>query len=191
MKILLDKFNRKVIIYYRKGNNPNTDTEATSCGLTKFFSPHYLSEQEPENLYGFPENRRQYAPITWKRKQFFFSDGFGTYRHVNYLYFWNGRQVILSYSKLNGCGSISFGMNKEEQEKAAKEREEERRQLEIDSANRLKRHPERLEKRIKSLKEQEESFLFDLSFDDNTVEDIEFYTNKLNEVRRLLNLYQS
>lgn len=126
-----------------------------------------------------------------EKKTVSFSDGFGTYRHDNYFYSWNGRQVILSYSKLNGCGQISFGMNKEEQEKASKDREEERRKLEIDSVNRLKRHPERLEKRIKSLKEQEESFLFDLSFDDNTQEDIDFYTNKLNEVRRLLNLYQS
>lgn len=126
-----------------------------------------------------------------EKKTVSFSDGFGTYRHDNYFYSWKGRQVILSYSKMNGCGSISFGMNKEEQENAAQERELERRQLELDSVERLKRHPERLEKRVKALKEQEESFLFDLSFEDNTQEDIKFYTKKLNEVRRLLNLYQS
>lgn len=138
-------------------------------------------------------SRKQTAVCTdhMEKKTFSFSDGFGTYRHDNYFYSWNGRQVILSYSKLNGCGSISFGMSKEEQEQAAKEREAERRQLELDSVKRLKRHPERLENRIKALKDQEESFLFDLSFDDNTQEDIDFYTKKLNEVRRLLILYQA
>lgn len=50
-------------------------------------------------------------------------------RHLNYTCIWQDRDVILSYSKLNGCGTISFGFNtaeKLENEKAAEKAEWER-----------------------------------------------------------------
>lgn len=50
-------------------------------------------------------------------------------RHLNYTCTWQDRDVILSYSKLNGCGTIYFGLNpaeKLESEKAAEKAEWER-----------------------------------------------------------------
>lgn len=50
-------------------------------------------------------------------------------RHLNYTCTWQDRDVILSYSKLNGCGAISFGFNtaeKLENEKAAEKTKWER-----------------------------------------------------------------
>ncbi len=39
---------------------------------------------------------------------------FGQYRHTNYTYNWDGREVFLSYSKKNGCGTITFYPNDSE-----------------------------------------------------------------------------
>ena len=44
--------------------------------------------------------------------------------HNYYTATWNGRAVTLDYSKKNGCGIISFGASKEEQEAMRKENEE-------------------------------------------------------------------
>lgn len=120
-----------------------------------------------------------------------YSDGVYTYRHLNFHCIWNGRKVTLSYSKKNSCGSIIFGLNEEEQKKHEQERKNEKIRIENERIERTKRNPERLEKQIKALKEQEKNLLSNLSFDDNTEEDVNFYTEKLNECRRLLLLYES
>lgn len=117
------------------------------------------------------------------------SDGVYTYRHYNFVCEWRGRSVVLSYSKKNGCGSISFGMSEEERKQAEKEREEEKKQLELKTIERAKKRPERLKKIIESLQKKQDDLLFELSFDDNTNDDIEFFTKELNECRRLLALY--
>lgn len=126
-----------------------------------------------------------------KKETAVFSDGIYTYKHLNYSCVWNGRKVNLSYSKKNGCGSIIFGLNDEEQKRQEDERKEEKKRLELDSIERAKRHPERLEKRIATLRAQEKIFLEELSDDENDAKDIEFFTEKLNECRRLLALYKS
>lgn len=119
------------------------------------------------------------------------SDGVYTYRHYNFVCEWSGRSVVLSYSKKNGCGSISFGMSEEERKQAEKEREEEKKQLELKTIERTKKRPERLKNIIESLQKKQDDLLFELSFDDNTNDDIEFFTKELNECRRLLALYMA
>lgn len=51
-----------------------------------------------------------------------------SYRHDYYTMMWNGRKVFLNYSKLNGCGQITFGFTPNEAEEATRRRAEEKRQ---------------------------------------------------------------
>ena len=52
-------------------------------------------------------------------------------RHNYYTLEWNGRHVSLNYSKLNGCGQITFGFTAAEAEEASRRRtEDERREAE-------------------------------------------------------------
>lgn len=77
----------------------------------------------------------------------------GYNNHDNYVYNWDGREVILSYSKKNGCGTIWFGLNAEEQEQARIENEAEKHQKIIEAAQRrLKRSPERYYATIEKMK---------------------------------------
>ncbi len=46
-------------------------------------------------------------------------------RHNYYTMEWNGRHVHLNYSKLNGCGQITFGFNAAEAEEASRRHAEE------------------------------------------------------------------
>ena len=76
-------------------------------------------------------------------------DGYGVRcTHNNYVCDWDGRRVVLSYSKKNGCGYISFGMSKAEQEAHIAEIEAERQKAEAEQIERVKKNPERLAKRI-------------------------------------------
>lgn len=83
----------------------------------------------------------------------FDADGYGTMcSHDNYTIDWNGRNVFLSYSKKNGCGNISFGMNAEEKAAHKRESEMERARIKAERIERTKRNPERLEKRLAGLR---------------------------------------
>ena len=76
-------------------------------------------------------------------------DGYGARcTHNNYVCDWNGRHVCLSYSKKNGCGYISFGMNKAEEEAHRARIEEEKQKAEAERIELIKSDPERLAKRI-------------------------------------------
>lgn len=119
-----------------------------------------------------------------------FSDGVYTYKHNNYKFFWNGREVFLSYSKKNSCGSICFGLTKEEQEKQKENAKKERERIEIETAERTKRHPNHLKIVLDKLEKEKEDCLFWLSQNDSTKEDIIFYSEKLKEVERKLSLYK-
>lgn len=50
------------------------------------------------------------------------------YRHNYYTLEWSGRKVFLNYSKLNGCGQITFGFTPAEAEDAGRRHAEEKRQ---------------------------------------------------------------
>lgn len=68
--------------------------------------------------------------------------------HDYYTVKWGERDVHLSYSKLNGCGTISFSFNKAELEAHQKEVEAEKERIEAERLERIKRNPERLQKAI-------------------------------------------
>lgn len=77
------------------------------------------------------------------------ADGCGTmYNHNNYVCDWNGRRVVLSYSKKNGCGYISFGNNAAEEEARLAQIEAEKAAYEAERIARFKADPEKLEKII-------------------------------------------
>ena len=71
--------------------------------------------------------------------------------HLYYTCKWGERDVHLSYSKLNGCGMITFSYTKEEREEATRAAQEECERIERERIERAKRHPERLAKIIAEL----------------------------------------
>jgi uncharacterized Zn finger protein (UPF0148 family) len=76
--------------------------------------------------------------------------GKGEGNHSNYYTTWNGRKVILFYSQVNKCGSITFCETTEESEKSKEIYKDNQQAEEI---NRLKRYPELLQRKISDLEE--------------------------------------
>ena len=71
--------------------------------------------------------------------------------HLYYTAKWGERDVHLSYSKLNGCGMITFSFDSAEREEATRAAQEERERIERERIDRIKRRPERLAKIIAEL----------------------------------------
>lgn len=71
--------------------------------------------------------------------------------HIYYACKWGERDVQLSYSKLNGCGMITFSFDSAEREEATRAAQEDRERIERERVARIKRHPERLAKIIEDL----------------------------------------
>lgn len=123
-------------------------------------------------------------------------DGYGAKgTHNNYVCDWNGRKVVLSYSKKNGCGYISFGMNKAEQEAHLAEIEAEKQRAEVERIERAKKNPERLARRIdfyttkiKAIKEQWECEKADPDYDES---DAEWYEKEIAKFEAKLAAYVS
>lgn len=83
----------------------------------------------------------------------------GTYKHDNYYYQWEGRQIFLSYSKLNGCSTINFSLTPEEIEEANTAYKAEKLQQMKDRAkSRYTRHPERHLDYIRKLEDKINSY---------------------------------
>lgn len=86
------------------------------------------------------------------------------YRHNYYTMEWNGRSVCLNYSKLNGCGQITFGFTPAEAEESSRRRAEEKRLEKLEDMERKRRwaawarenEPEALEKRVNRWKSKVE-----------------------------------
>ena len=105
-------------------------------------------------------------------------DGYGVRcTHNNYVCDWNGRRVFLSYSKKNGCGYISFGMNKAEEEAHRARIEAEVKEAEARQIERRKRDPEKRAKmiafytmKINALREQWEGEKEDPDYDESDAE---------------------
>ena len=70
-------------------------------------------------------------------------------RHDNYTCTWNGREVWLSYSKLNGCGVLTIGNNSKEQEQNRLEEQKRLEQVKADRIVNIRNNPERCAKHIK------------------------------------------
>lgn len=112
------------------------------------------------------------------------SDGYGTmYNHNNYYCNWNGREVRLSYSKKNGCGSITFGYTVEEQAALQAEYEAQKMNEIRERIERIKRNPERLKERIAKLQKKiaalQEAWDDDKTYDDYSAEDEEYYAEMM------------
>jgi hypothetical protein len=111
----------------------------------------------------------------------------GYNNHDNYVYNWNGREVVLSYSKKNGCGTIWFGLNDEEQKQAQIENEAEKRQQIIETAQRrMKRSPERYYATIEKMKAKIKSYQQEIEEskeegDTDGLENLVSYVEKLAE----------
>lgn len=87
------------------------------------------------------------------------------YNRVYYTCNWQGRAIVLDYSKKNGCGCIRFSMNAEEAAESKKVHDAERAKIEAECIARLKRHPERLAKVIKETRERMEGLEWSLNED--------------------------
>lgn len=85
--------------------------------------------------------------------------------HDYYTIKWGERDVHLSYSKLNGCGTISFSFNKVELEAHQKEVKAEKERIEAERLERIKRNPERLQKAIDKAVAAYENAVIDLEED--------------------------
>lgn len=74
------------------------------------------------------------------------------------LYFdckWNGRDVRMQYSKLNGCGMISFGMDAAETQEQERKNQQERDSNEIKHLKRrFERHPDKFDDDLQALIEE-------------------------------------
>lgn len=96
----------------------------------------------------------------------------GYQKHLYYTAKWDGRDVTLNYSKLNGCGTISFSFNGEESKEHQLIIEEEREQREIERVERLRtRRPEKFSELREIAKKKYEEALEDLRLDTEESED--------------------
>lgn len=123
------------------------------------------------------------------------------YRHNYYTLEWSGRKVFLNYSKLNGCGQITFGFTPAEAEDAGRRHAEEKRQEAEERMERKRKWaawarenaPEKLEQRIRryrakiaDLQEALEDILADLaeSESEGWIHGIECERNALQRTRK-------
>ena len=135
--------------------------------MTKWFSEVFLPSLF--DRYGTQAawlSRKQAAICTdnMARQQVRYdADGYGTMcNHDNYFCEWNGRRVILSYSKKNGCGQISFSMTVEEAKasrdafvaKREAERIRIRENVKLNKPERVAKHIEKASAKVKSLEKE-------------------------------------
>ena len=118
----------------------------------------------------------------------------GYNNHDNYVYNWDGREVVLSYSKKNGCGTIWFGLNAEEQEQAQIENEAEKRQKIIETAQRrLRRSPERYYATLDKMKSKIEHYQQDIedSKEEGDTDGLENLISYVEALKNELDLWES
>ena len=122
------------------------------------------------------------------------ADGYGTMRnHDNYSCKWNGRDVNLYYSKKNGCGCIEFGYNAEEIEAMRIANDAEKEKENVHRIERIKANPERLAKRISTIKTKIEilndNWQAAKDEDDCDAEDDAWYSSEIEKLENELALY--
>lgn len=117
------------------------------------------------------------------------------YTHNNYSCEWNGRKVHLSYSKKNGCGYISFGMDKAEQEAHLDRIEAEAKEAEARQIERRKRDPAKRAKmiefhtmKINALRDQWEGEKEEPGYDES---DAEWYAEEIAKHEAKIEAYES
>ena len=122
------------------------------------------------------------------------SDGYGTmHSHDDYVYKWNGRDVRLYYSKKNGCGCIEFSYNAEEIEAMRIANDAEKEREKAHRIERIKSNPERLAKRISTLKTKidvlKDNWQAAKDEDDCDAEDDAWYESEIEKLENELALY--
>lgn len=118
----------------------------------------------------------------------------GHQNHDNYTYTWNEREVWLSYSKKNGCGTIWFGYNAEEQAKADEQNRINRLNQIAESARiRLKKHPDKYAKRVEKLKNEISYWQdeIDESVSEGDLDGIENIQAHIDELQEKLTIWES
>lgn len=129
-----------------------------------------------------------------KRTVRYDADGYGTmHNHDNYSCKWNGRDVYLSYSKKNGCGCIEFGYNAEEIEAMRIANDIEKEKEKAHRIERAKSNPERLAKRISTLKTKieilKDNWQAAKDDDDCDADDDAWYASEIEKLENELAIY--
>lgn len=120
------------------------------------------------------------------------ADGYGTmHTHDNYTCEWEGRNVHLSYSKKNGCGCIEFGFDSKEIAAMNADREAEQMRIKAERIERIKRNPERLEKKIADLNKKIQGWKqeYELDIADADEDAVKFDLEAIAELEAELALY--
>jgi hypothetical protein len=102
--------------------------------------------------------------------------------------------VFLCYSSKNGCGTIRFGLNSEEQEQVRIENEAEKRQQILERAKRkLERHPEKYFERIEDMKAKISDYLEEIKIcvEENDTTGLDNFQRYVDEMKEELALWES
>lgn len=116
------------------------------------------------------------------------------YVHDNYTYTWGEREVVLSYSKKNGCGLIRFGMDKTEIEISNAEHEKEKDRIEYDRAMRsYTHHPDRYARHISELKNKISYWQEDMQecIQENDLDGVDNVVKEIDKLNKLLSIWLS
>ena len=102
---------------------------------------------------------------------------------------WNGREVMMQYSKLNGCGMISFGLTEAEKQAQERKNQIERETHEIRRLQRrFERHPEKFEEDLQALSEEIDDTESELADGGLAERHVKLYQSSLAEMRKTLAL---
>lgn len=125
-------------------------------------------------------------------------DGYGdrSCAHLVYHYNWRGREVVLQYSKKSHTGSITFGPNQQEVEKAKAERKKREEQKREENITRIRNNPRMLARHVDRLGNEIEYYkaMVDVierelqgpDHDEGSESDLKFYREKLREASTML-----
>ena len=118
-------------------------------------------------------------------------DGISYYNHLYYTCNWQGRAVNLDYSKLNGCGIITFGLTAEEQDAGRKASDAEQLKIKLDRIARNKeKRPERVAEMINKLNAKIDNVHLEIADAIEDGEDDTYLQSYLSELELELQLWQ-
>lgn len=119
------------------------------------------------------------------------------YRALAYKTTWNGREVYMMYSKLNGCGTIHFGYNDAEKAKLKAKSDKEKAERKLEHIkNTFNKRPEKYRAKIAEIKEsiretQEEDLPEDLKDYGKDSEWVKRGLKYIEELKKELSLWES
>lgn len=115
-------------------------------------------------------------------------------RHTYFTYWWKNREVVLNYSKLNGCGTIQFGFTETEKATAETERvEQEERKQEERILRLVRRHPDKAMENLRKLAadlEKEKGYLEE-DILENDEEAVEYDRQVIGKIQKEIEAYKN